>query len=201
MHPRSPITVLTTRFEDLVSRGLGTLVGEDRTMSLVARDVEPQALDRRLADLEPTVAILNFGALRSPADVHRVHVAHPPTRLLVLADRPTSAQANQLLAFGATACLSKETQARDVLNAIHLASRGLVVLPRVAGDERAPVGPDVLTPREAAVLELLQADASNAEIAESLHLSVETVRTHRRNVYGKLGVHTRRELSALSGRI
>ena len=34
-----------------------------------------------------------------------------------------------MLAFGATACLAKSTEARDVLHAIHLASRGLHVLP------------------------------------------------------------------------
>ncbi len=96
MQPRAPITVVTARFEDLVSRGLDALVREDQALSLVARDVEPEALDRRLAELEPTVAILNFGALRSPADVHRTHAAHPRTRLLVLADRPTSAQATQI---------------------------------------------------------------------------------------------------------
>ncbi len=201
MQPRTPITVLTTRFEDLVSRGLGALVAEDGALSLVATDVEPDSLDRHLAALAPTVAVLNFGALRSPADVHRINAAHPGTRLVVLANHPTAAEANQVLAFGATACLSKETQGRDVLNAIHLASRGLVVLPRASGEAAHPVGPEVLTPREAGVLELLQQDRSNAEIAQALHIGVETVRTHRRNIYRKLGVRTRRELSALSSQV
>ncbi len=200
----SPITVLLARFEDLVSRGLGALVAEDAALHLVAADVEMDAMDDRLIALAPTVALLNFGALRSPADVHHVHAAHPGTRLIVLANRPSAAEANQVLAFGGTACLSKETQGRDVLNAIHLASRGLVVLPRAPGVEAAAadrVGPELLTPREAAVLELLQQDRSNAEVAEALCVGVETVRTHRRNIYRKLGVRTRRELSALSHRI
>ncbi|MDQ3631307.1 MAG: response regulator transcription factor [Actinomycetota bacterium] len=201
MKPRSPVTVVIARFEDLLARGLRAYVEEDGALSLEATDLEIAGLDRHLAGLKPTVAILNFSALRSSADVHRIHAAHPATRLLVLADRPTAAQANQVLAFGATACLSKETQARDVLNAIHLASRGLVVLPRSPGAdvaERAPIGPEILTPREAGVLELLQENRSNAEIAGRLHVGIETVRTHRRNIYRKLGVRTRRELSALS---
>ena len=37
-----------------------------------------------------------------------------------------------MLSFGATACLSKETEARDVISAIHLAARGMHVLPRSA---------------------------------------------------------------------
>ncbi len=201
VQPRSPITVLIARFEDLFARGLRAYIEEDGVLRLVATDVEPSSLDRRLSALTPTVAILNFSALRSPADVHHVHAAHRATRLLVLADHPTPAQANQMLAFGATACLPKETQARDVLNAIHLASRGLVVLPRSLGTEDfepAPIGPEILTPREAVVLELLQENRSNAEIANALHVGVETVRTHRRNIYRKLDVRTRRELSALA---
>jgi DNA-binding NarL/FixJ family response regulator len=49
-------------------------------------------------------------------------------------------------------------------------------------------GPELLTPREAEVLELLQSGRSNAEIADALHVGIETVRTHARRVYRKLGV-------------
>ena len=113
------------------------------------------------------VAIVNFGSFESPAEVRRLHQSHPGTRLVVLANRPTPAECNQMLAFGATACLSKETEARDILNAIHLASRGLHVLPKTAREFglAKPPGPDLLTPREADVLELLQQGRSNAEIA------------------------------------
>ena len=44
------------------------------------------------------------------------------------------------------------------------------------------------------MLELLQDGQSNAEIAAALHVGVETVRTHARNIYRKLGVSTRRDL-------
>jgi DNA-binding NarL/FixJ family response regulator len=147
------------------------------------------------------VAILNFGSLRSAGEVRELHYAHPDTHLVVLGNRPTPAESSQLLSFGATACLAKTTEARDVLTAIHLASRGLHVLPTtsltrdgLAGQGIA--GPELLTPREADVLDLLQRGRSNAEIAASLHVSVETVRTHARHIYRKLGVRTRRELHA-----
>ena len=42
-----------------------------------------------------------------------------------------------MLAFGATACLAKSTEARDVLHAIHLASRGLHVLPPAVVERRS----------------------------------------------------------------
>ena len=103
-----------------------------------------------------------------------------------------------MLAFGASACLGKSTQARDVLSAIHLASRGLQLFP--ASDQRvsepSPAGSELLTPREAEVLELLRDGRPNAQIAAALHITVETVRTHARHIYRKLGVSSRRDLRA-----
>jgi DNA-binding NarL/FixJ family response regulator len=195
------ITVVVSRFEDLVSRGLRTLIGEDPNIQIVADDVPHGQVHRAIGAHSPHVAILNFGSLRTPIEVRDLHAAHPETRIVVLANRPTPAECNQMLAFGATACLSKETEARDILNAIHLASRGLHVLPKTPREFGAvePTGPEVLTPREADVLELLQQGRANAEIALALGVGVETVRTHARNIYRKLGVRTRRDLASLAG--
>jgi DNA-binding NarL/FixJ family response regulator len=197
MATREPVTVVLGVFEDLIARGLRVLLEEDENLEIVRAGVELDVLPTILAEHSPKVAILNFGTLRSPIEVNHLHQAHPSTRLLVLASRPTPAECNQMLAFGATACLSKETQGRDILTAVHLASRGLHVLPRNGAGPTPPMGPELLTPREADVLEHLRQGRSNAEIALALHVSVETVRTHRRNIYRKLGVRTRRELAGL----
>jgi DNA-binding CsgD family transcriptional regulator len=53
-----------------------------------------------------------------------------------------------------------------------------------------------LTPAELEVAELAAAGLGNAEIAERLFVSVPTVKTHLRHVYGKLGVANRTELAA-----
>lgn len=192
-----PATVALARFEDLIARGLTALIDDDPTLEVVADDLDPERLRAVLGCRRPDVALLNYGSLRTPSEVHALHVAFPVTRLVVLASWPTPAEAYQMLTFGATACLSKDTQARDVLSAIHLASRGLQVLPRArpadAGVGRS--GPQPLTSREVDVLALLQEGRSNAEIALALQVGVETVRTHARNIYRKLGVRTRRELT------
>jgi DNA-binding NarL/FixJ family response regulator len=195
MTTAGPVTVALARFEDLVSAGLRALIAEDPHLRIVASGVPVSELDTVIAEHRPQVTILNFGSLSSAADVHHLHATHPGTRLLVLANRPTPAECSQMLALGATACLAKEIQGRDVLTAIHLASRGLHVLPRRDTQAFAPSGPDVLTPREADVLAHLQAGRSNGEIAAELSVSVETVRTHARSVFRKLGVRNRRELA------
>lgn len=55
-------------------------------------------------------------------------------------------------------------------------------------------GPDEqLTERELTVLRYLQSILSTGEIAQELHLSINTVKTHLRNIYRKLGTTRRRE--------
>ena len=191
------VPVITGKFEDLVARGLRQLLSEDPSVELVAGDVPLERLVPALEEHRPAVALLDFGALPSAALVYRLHESHPDTRVVVLANRPTTPEATQMLSFGAAACLSKETQARDVITAIHLASRGMNMLPQppADADRGRSVGPDMLTAREADVLERLQDGRTNAQIAHDLSIGIETVRTHARNIYRKLGISSRRELA------
>lgn len=201
---RSPVTVVTAEFEDLVRVGLRQLISEDENLQLVASDVPLSQIGTAIEEHSPAVVLLNFGSLPTPGTVHQLHERHPDTRIVVLANRPTAAECNQMLSFGATACISKETQGRDIINAIHLASRGMHVLPRsaaaggMAERQLGLPGPDLLTPREADVLELLQEGRTNAQIAHTLSIGIETVRTHARNIYRKLGITSRRDLASLS---
>jgi len=194
MSEKRTITVAVGEFDDLLARGLRGLIEDDPRLELVAHGVAAAQLTMILRARRPSVAILDAGSLRSPAEIRALTLRHPDTRLLLLAERPSSVESAQLLAFGAAACLSKATQARDVLNAIHLASRGLQLTPRES--RTALPGSGLLTAREADVLTGLQQRRSNAQIAADLHVSIETIRTHARHIYRKLGVSSRRELLA-----
>ena len=202
---RAPVTIVSARFEDLVAIGLHQLISEDTNLELVEDSVELEELEDMLEGRRPNVVLLNFGSLPNAAWVYQLHQSSPNTRIVVLANRPTAAESNQLLSFGATACISKETQGRDIINAIHLASRGMRVLPRSTS---APSDPaerfdylaeaDILTAREAEVMQLLQEGMTNAQIAHELSIGLETVRTHARNIYRKLGIKTRRDLASFA---
>jgi DNA-binding NarL/FixJ family response regulator len=198
MPPQTPINVVIAHFDDLLARGLRELIEGDPSLAVVAADVEHRRMPTVLRAHRPDVAIINVDALARLAEVRELSGQHPSTRLVLLATGPSMAECAQLLAFGASACLGSNTQSRDVLNAIHLASRGLQVLPRAASNPAAGsiAGGRLLTQREAEVLPLLQLGRSNAQIAAALQVGVETVRTHARNIYDKLGVSSRRELAA-----
>jgi DNA-binding NarL/FixJ family response regulator len=199
---RSPVTVATAQFEDLVAVGLRSLIAEDDNLHLIADGITQEGVEGAIEHHEPAVVVLNFGSLPTPASVFQLHQRFPDTRIVVLANRPTAAECNQMLSFGATACISKETEARDVITTLHRASRGRHVLPRSAAsggsNSLSLEGSDLLTPREADVLELLQDGSTNAQIAHTLSIGVETVRTHARNIYRKLGISSRRDLARLT---
>jgi DNA-binding NarL/FixJ family response regulator len=193
--PHAPITVAITRFEDLLGLGLDAALAADPSVSVVARDIEPARIDVVLQAHHPRVLVLDVSGLAHLSRVREIRLAHPDTHLVLLGHGFSQADSAQLLAFGASAYLAKSAQTRDLLNAIHLASRGmqLQLMPAGGGDRDS-----LLTSREGDVLLLLREDRSNAEIGQALHISTETVRTHARSIYRKLGVSSRRTLRALS---
>jgi DNA-binding CsgD family transcriptional regulator len=113
-------------------------------------------------------------------------------------------QARSLLALGraqrrfrkwaaARSSLEQAAAVFDELGCLGWAEEARVELSRVGG-RRRPAG-EVLTPAEARVAELAAAGLSNKEIAQTLFVTVHTVEQHLKHVYGKLGIHSRGQLS------
>jgi DNA-binding NarL/FixJ family response regulator len=57
-----------------------------------------------------------------------------------------------------------------------------------------------LTPRQAEILDLLERGRSTSQIAEELHLSIQTVRNHVQNLMRAIGAHSRLEAVAIANR-
>ncbi|MEJ2292639.1 MAG: response regulator transcription factor, partial [Deinococcales bacterium] len=67
-----------------------------------------------------------------------------------------------------------------------------------AGAPRGPgsYGDEPLSEREVDVLRLIAAGLANKQIARRLDVSTNTVKTHARNIYAKLGVASRTQAAA-----
>src|ERR1700753_900583 len=97
--PPQPIAITVAQFEDIVNRGLQSLIDGDPHLSLVATDVPPDEMDLTLDLHRPDVAILNFASLSSPSELRDLHATFPDVRLMVLANNPTPAECRQMIGF------------------------------------------------------------------------------------------------------
>ena len=127
----------------------------------------------------------------------------PELGILFLVQSSEMSQILLLLQAGASGCLSRDDMVADLVRGIIAAGRGEIVLPQniavraltdlATGEAPGEGTPETLSEREAEVLRLLAQGFTNKDIAQTLILSVRTVETHLRSIYGKLGVRSRTE--------
>ena len=92
--------------------------------------------------------------------------------------------------------LGQAAEIAEAAGALWLAGQARQELRVAGGRRREKADPARLTPQEERVARLAATEASNAEIAAALYVSVNTVETHLRHIYGKLGIRSRRQLPA-----
>jgi DNA-binding CsgD family transcriptional regulator len=136
-----------------------------------------QALTEALHVLQGSPALLEYTATLVDLGTAQRHTGDKPAALTTL--RRGYAQAD---ALGATALVNR---ARHQLHS-------LGARPRRA----ALTGLGALTPTERRVAELASSALTNSEVAQALFVTPKTVETHLANIYRKLGIAGRHELSA-----
>jgi two-component system, NarL family, response regulator DevR len=130
--------------------------------------------------------------------------ANPEFAALVLTASLDRAEHARAIEAGAAGVLHKSADVDEIMDATRRLAAGetlissdeLVEMLRLAGQSReelreARTSIEQLTRREMQVLEALAEGLTNREIAERLHMSVDTERTHMMNILSKLGVHSR----------
>ncbi|MGB9305999.1 MAG: helix-turn-helix transcriptional regulator, partial [Mycobacterium sp.] len=73
--------------------------------------------------------------------------------------------------------------------------RQLGVERRIVSHQRAKTGWDSLTDAELKIVNLIAQGATNRAVADQLHLSLHTVKTHVHNAFTKLGITSRAQLA------
>jgi len=164
----------------------------------VVGEAEDGATAVRLAEeLVPRVVLMD---LRMPVmdgvrAIREIKANQPTVQILVLTTYDSDADILPAVEAGATGYLLKDCSREELFRAIRAAAQGETVLaPSVAArlmvQIRAPVE-EKLSEREIEVLQLVAEGLTNQEIANRLYLSLNTVKVHTRNIYGKLDAHHR----------
>lgn len=184
----------------VVRRGLRQVLAADVGFEVVAEAADLDGARRYVRGHHPDVLVLdlNLPDGLSLGAIPEMRAECPETQIVVLTMQDEPAYARRALAAGALGYVLKEAAESELVEAVRRAAEGGSYLnPRLGARVAAEVSsgpPGGLSERELQVLRMIAHGHTNAEIADSLHLSVRTVETHRAHIHEKLGLRTRSEL-------
>ena len=209
------IRVVVVDDQALVRAGFKVLVDSSPDLEVVGEAADGADAVRVVHDTEPDVVLMDIRmpemdgieATRQIVEARRDAQAH----VLILTTFELDEYVYNALRAGASGFLLKDTPPEDLLDAIRVIARGDALLaPSVTRTliaeftSRAASTPAnlerlrSLTPREEEVLVLVARGRSNAEIADDLHMSAATAKTHVSRILTKLGARDRSQLVVIA---
>lgn len=191
------IRILIADDHPVVRSGLEGMLSKQADFEVVGEAENGQAAVTLADDLRPHVVLMD---LRMPemdgvAATREIGSRVPEANVLVLTTYDSDADILRAVEAGATGYLLKDSPREELYEAVRAAASGRALLaPAVAQRLMSHIqtpSRQALSTREVEVLALVRSGLSNKEIAQSLHLSKATIKTHLIHIYGKLGVDDR----------
>ncbi len=190
---------------NVVREGLVSLLDREDDIEIVGQASTGNEVIAKVSQFQPDVVLLdiNMPGINGLEAARSIQERHQNVKVLILTMHEESGFFFEALRAGAAGYILKGAHSDELLNAIRTIHRGGVYLsPHLAGDlvheyiarhpETSPIEP--LTPREHEVMLLIAKGFTNSEIADKLTLSINTIKTHRSNIYSKLGFNDRASL-------
>jgi DNA-binding NarL/FixJ family response regulator len=165
-----------------------------------------------LRKYKPEVLLLDLG-LRNRSSLNLVKLVKKnfPTSKVIMMDLiPVQADVFEFVKAGVSGFILKDATVNDFLKTIRSVAKGLQVLPpnltgslfsqivehAISGSNSSALIDSVrMTKRERQVIELVSEGHTNKEIAQKLHLSTYTVKSHVHNILEKLALSTRVQIA------
>jgi DNA-binding NarL/FixJ family response regulator len=209
------ITVVVVDGQRTFADALAARLAVEGGLTVVATAGSVESVHRLLVGRHVDVALLDAElpeVLRLAAELAGVRISAPrPVRVIMLGTMPGAARLVEALRAGIAGWVPKEESIGHLLETIRSVMHNETRLPPTAlgpvlqllldeyDGHASPKHPLMaLTPREQEVLSYLAEGISRREVAERMHLSCHTVRSHLQNLMGKLDVHTTLEAVALA---
>lgn len=187
----------------VVRQGLRVLLESYNNLVVVGEASSGEEALRQVENWSPDVVIMDLllpGGIDGIETIRRMRALKPQIHILVLTSYTDDAHVIAVLRAGAIGYVRKDADPEVMLAAVYATARGQSLLdPAVAGavlqelsyTERPELA---LTEREQAVLRLLALGRTNREIAETLVLSPETIKTHVGSILNKLNLAHRTQV-------
>jgi DNA-binding NarL/FixJ family response regulator len=204
MDRKTKINIALIEDEESIRNSLLTLLYLQDELEVVnAFEDGESALDHLMQKpVDVLLFDINLPGISGIETVARLKITHPSMQCMAITSYDDAENAFNALKAGATGYILKNTEPAKLVEAIKDIYNGgspmssqiarLVVL-NFAATKSAEVYSSELSRRENEILQLLSKGFRYKEIASQLFISIETVRTHIRNIYEKLQVKTRGE--------
>jgi DNA-binding NarL/FixJ family response regulator len=210
------ITVVLAEDQAIVRAGFRSLLDAEPDIEVAGEAATGDEALEQVRALRPNVVVMDIRMPGMDGLEATRRISEDPaladTRVLVLTTFELDEYVFGALRAGASGFLLKGGEPADLLLAIRVVATGESLLApsvtrrlieayisRPGGEPHAPIdGLDELTAREHEVLKLVAAGLTNAEIAETLHLSPLTAKTHVSRILMKLGARDRVQLVVIA---
>lgn len=186
--------VLLVEDQPLTRLGVRTVINSQSDISLVGETDNAVDGFAKFRELKPDVTVIGLRLKDSCTidDLDNYLVEDPKAKIIVLAAHSGDAEITKALKKGALGYICKDVTPDDLIKAIRTVASGRKFIPGdVAAILSENVGREELTLAEANVLRMIVGGMSNKRIALELDISENTVKTHARNIFDKLGVTDR----------
>jgi DNA-binding NarL/FixJ family response regulator len=192
------IRLLVVDDHAVVRQGLRMFLNLEAGVEIVGEARDGAEAVRLARELRPDVVLMDLvmPVMDGISATRAIRAELPDTEVLALTSVLKSASVAGAIRAGAIGYLLKDTEADELVRAIHAAAAGQVQLSpeaatRLMHEIRGPDSAEALTERETEVLQLVAQGMGNKQIARVLHVGEKTVKTHVSSILAKLGVQSR----------
>lgn len=188
------IRLLLIENESLIRIGIRTILSAEPDFEIIGEaDTSAEGL-RIFQEKKPDVTLMSLRLKETCAidDVQIFRQNSPDAKIIILAPRAGDGEISKALKKGALGYVLKDILPAELVKAIRIVANGKKYIPPdVAEVLTEHLGQEELTPTEQIVLRMVVGAMSNKEISFALDVSENTVKTHLKNIFDKLGVSDR----------
>jgi two-component system, NarL family, response regulator LiaR len=204
----SALRILIVEDDPLMRLGLKQFLETDARFAIAGEVADGYSAIDAAAKLTPDLVIMDIGLpqLDGIEATRQIKAKFPTVRILMLTSHEEEMEMIAALSCGADAYCIKGTSLQQLSIAIAAVQDGAVYLaPQIARTaithlqcQRPNLSQVQLSRREVEILKFIVEGQSNPEIAQTLHLSLSTVKTHVRNIMNKLAVDDRVQAAVIA---